>query len=62
MELKNEFETAEVNEPTVFEPLKVYFITFWKGFVVKGSEQEVIIGVSLWENGGDIPKQIKRLQ
>ena len=24
--LKNEFETAEVNEPPVFEPLKVYCI------------------------------------
>ena len=24
--LKNEFETAEVNEPSVFEPLKFYCI------------------------------------
>ena len=24
--LKNEFETSTVNEPSVFEPLKVYFI------------------------------------
>ena len=23
--LKNEFETAMVNEPSVFEPLKVYY-------------------------------------
>ena len=27
-ELKNEFETAVVNEPSVFEPLKVYCIFF----------------------------------
>ena len=26
MELKNEFETAVLNEPSVFEPLKVYCI------------------------------------
>ena len=25
-ELKNEFETAAVNEPSVFEPLKIYCI------------------------------------
>ena len=24
--LKNEFETARVNEPSVFEPLKFYFV------------------------------------
>ena len=27
--LKNEFETAEVNEPSVFEPLKFYCIYFF---------------------------------
>ena len=27
--LKNEFETAVVNEPSVFEPLKVYCITLY---------------------------------
>ena len=26
--LKNEFETAMVNEPSMFEPLKVYCISF----------------------------------
>ena len=26
--LKNKFETAVVNEPSVFEPLKVYYIYF----------------------------------
>ena len=27
--LKNEFETAMVNEPSVFEPLKFYCNSFW---------------------------------
>ena len=27
--LKNEFETAVVNEPSVFEPLKFYCIQFY---------------------------------
>ena len=26
--LKNEFEIAEVNEPSVFEPLKIYLFSF----------------------------------
>ena len=34
--LKNEFETAVVNEPSVFEPLK-----FYCSFVIKGSKQGV---------------------
>ena len=29
--LKNEFETAVVNEPSVFEPLKFYCILFGGG-------------------------------
>ena len=29
--LKNEFETALVNEPSVFEPLKFYCITLFLG-------------------------------
>ena len=28
--LKNEFETAVVNEPSVFEPLKFYCTLFWR--------------------------------
>ena len=31
--LKNEFETAVVNEPSVFEPLKLYCITTLSAFV-----------------------------
>ena len=31
--LKNEFETAVVNEPSVFEPLKFYCITTFSAFV-----------------------------
>ena len=29
--LKKEFETAMVNEPSVFEPLKFYCIHCWSG-------------------------------
>ena len=31
-ELKNEFETAVVHKPSVFEPLKVYWF-LWKGLI-----------------------------
>ena len=31
--LKNEFETAVVNEPSVFEPLKFYCIMVKKGII-----------------------------
>ena len=36
--LKNEFETAVVNEPSVFEPLKFYCICFSTIFVQKGNK------------------------
>ena len=32
--LKNEFETAVVNEPSVFEPLKFYCISFFSLTIV----------------------------
>ena len=31
--LKNEFETAMVNEPSVFEPLKFYYINILPPFI-----------------------------
>ena len=33
---KNEFETAVVNEPSVFEPLKFYCINYKKGSYTRG--------------------------
>ena len=49
MRLKKEFETAVVNEPSVFEPLKFYYIYIPDSFYSPRQYEVVVLGcLSYW--------------